>query len=74
MREENPHVVLQSGSLVFAWGTLETSAPSDCRTMERTATASELQSQHELKTTRRSNPSSAGVELAGDDPELAGPI
>ena len=74
LRAENPHGVNPSNSGIFAWGAFETSAPLDCRTMEKTPTVSELQSQHELKAPRRADPGGAGIQLAGDDPELAGPI
>ena len=33
----------------LAWGTLEMSAPSNCRAMGETTGVSELQAQHELK-------------------------
>ena len=56
---------------------IEAGVLRDCRPMVRrapTSDLSELQAQHELKAPRRADPSGAGVQLAGDDPELAGPI
>ena len=42
--------------------------------MEETPPYQKLQAQHELKAPRCADPGGAGVQLAGDDPELAGPI
>src|SRR5208337_308008 len=45
-----------------------------CATDNAVSATSELQAQHELKAPRCADPSGAGVQLGGDDPELAGPI
>jgi hypothetical protein len=44
-----PCGVPPSSLVLFAWGTLEMSAPSNCRAMGETTGVSELQAQHELK-------------------------